>query len=145
MRGNAHQVFDKYQALAREAAASGDRIQAEAYWQYADHYYRLIQTMGGFSHRNNQGWGDGTGEDGQPPQQGQGPGQGQPGQPQGNGNGGYAPAERPNGREEEGGENEPGLGGVAFLQTGRGGPSPSPDPAADDQPEIPEYSPGRRG
>src|SRR6187401_3041894 len=69
VRGNAHQVFDKYQALAREAAASGDRIAAEAYWQYADHYYRVIQTMGGFVPRNNQGWGDGEGEDGQPPQQ----------------------------------------------------------------------------
>jgi len=53
VRGNAHQVFDKYQALAREAAASGDRIAAEAYWQYADHYYRVIQTMGGFVPRNN--------------------------------------------------------------------------------------------
>ena len=37
VRGNAHQVFDKYQALAREAASSGDRIMAEAYWKYADH------------------------------------------------------------------------------------------------------------
>jgi hypothetical protein len=26
VRGNAHQVFDKYQALGREAASSGDRI-----------------------------------------------------------------------------------------------------------------------
>src|SRR5205809_3028492 len=79
VRGNAHQVFDKYQALAREAATSGDRIAAEAYWQYADHYYRVIQTMGGFVPRNNQGWGDG--EDGQPqqgnPQQGN-PQQGSP-------------------------------------------------------------------
>ena len=48
VRGNAHQVFDKYQSLAREAATSGDRILAEAYWQYADHYFRVIQTMGGF-------------------------------------------------------------------------------------------------
>ena len=48
VRGNAHQVFDKYQALAREAASQGDRILAEAYWQYADHYFRMIQTMGGF-------------------------------------------------------------------------------------------------
>src|SRR5438046_4702291 len=75
VRGNAHQVFDKYQALAREAATSGDRIAAEAYWQYADHYFRVIQTMGGFIPRGgNQGWGDGTGEDGQQqgnPQQGQ--------------------------------------------------------------------------
>src|SRR5580704_6143377 len=88
VRGNAHQVFDKYQALAREAAASGDRIAAEAYLQYADHYYRLIQTMGGFTHRNNQGW---EGEEGQQqpgnPQQ-----QGQPNEPQSNGSAnGYAP------------------------------------------------------
>jgi hypothetical protein len=143
VRGNAHQVFDKYQALAREAAASGDRIQAEAYWQYADHYYRLIQSMGGFGHRNNQGWGDGASEEGQAaPQQG---GQGQPNQPSANGNGGYAPNERPNGRQDEPGDSENGLGGVAFLQTGRGGASPNSDPAAEDQPEVPEYSPGRRG
>src|SRR6185369_11282248 len=58
VRGNAHQVFDKYQALAREAASSGDRVMAEAYWQYADHYFRLIQTMGGLMPRNNQGWGE---------------------------------------------------------------------------------------
>src|SRR5260370_19615339 len=67
VRGNAHQVFDKYQALAREAAAVGDRIQAEAYFQYADHYYRVIQTQGGFINRG-QGWNDG-GQDTQDPQQ----------------------------------------------------------------------------
>jgi hypothetical protein len=144
VRGNAHQVFDKYQALAREAAASGDRIMAEAYWQYADHYYRLIQTMGGFTHRNNQGWGDGSGEEGQQanPQQ-----PGQPGQPsQANGNGaGYAQDDRPADRGEDHGEGEPGLGGVAFLQNGRGAPSPA-DPAAEDQPDVPEFAPapGRR-
>ncbi|HEY4166349.1 MAG TPA: DUF4167 domain-containing protein, partial [Reyranella sp.] len=119
VRGNAHQVFDKYQALAREAAASGDRIMAEAYWQYADHYYRVIQTMGGFVHRNNLGWGEG--EEGQQqldnPQQ-----QGQPTSPQPNGeasaSGGYAPEEqrqqnnqqnnRQGDREERGGREERG-------------------------------------
>lgn len=144
VRGNAHQVFDKYQALAREAATSGDRILAEAYWQYADHYFRMIQTMGGFGQRNNQGWGDG-GEDGQsaPQQQGQGGQQG--GQAsQANGNG-HAEGERPSGREEQV-DAEPGLGGVAFLQGGRSAPTDN-DPAADDQPEIPEFTPttGRRG
>ena len=139
VRGNAHQVFDKYQALAREAAASGDRIMAEAYWQYADHYFRLIQAVGGFGQRNNQGWGDG-GEEGQAPQQGQG------GQPQqGNGNG-HAPDER-RGEERRGGgrddqgESEPGLGGVAFLQNGRSAPADN-DPESDDQPDVPEYTPG---
>jgi hypothetical protein len=143
VRGNAHQVFDKYQALAREAAASGDRIMAEAYWQYADHYFRLIQTMGGFGQRNNQGWGDGTGgEDGQANPQQQGQPSGQPQQANGNGHGsGERQAER-----EEHGDSEPGLGGVAFLQNGRSAPSGN-DPAADDQPDVPEFVPaaGRRG
>jgi hypothetical protein len=139
VRGNAHQVFDKYQALAREAAASGDRIQAEAYWQYADHYFRVIQTMGGFSHRNNQGWGEAGEEGGQQ----QGPQQGGPSpQPQQNGNG-YSEGGHQMAQAGETAESEPGLGGVAFLQTGRGAPSPQ-DPAAEDQPEVPEYTPGRR-
>lgn len=223
VRGNAHQVFDKYQALAREASASGDRVQAEAYWQYADHYFRVIQTMGGLLPRNNWGEGGEGSEDGQQ----QAPQQGQPGQPQqpngngGNNNNSYAQADRPNrseggryegsrsegdrsdgahseggrseggrseggrseggrsesgrsegarsegGRSEggrsEGGrsqgnrsqggrsddhgeaEVEPGLGGVAFLQNGRG-TTTDPDPAADDQPDVPEFTPaaGRR-
>ena len=153
VRGNAHQVFDKYQALAREAAASGDRIMAEGYWQYADHYFRMIQTMGGFGQRNNVGWGDG-GEEGQsgPPQQGQ---SGQPNN-QANGNG-YAPDDRAQddrtqdnrapddrgggGGREQRSDGEPGLGGVAFLQNGRPNPTDD-DPAADEQPEVPEYVPG---
>ena len=52
VRGNAHQVYDKYQALAREAAAMGDRIQAEAYYQYADHYFRVIQSQGGLDRKS---------------------------------------------------------------------------------------------
>jgi len=155
VRGNAHQVFDKYQALAREAAASGDRIMAEAYWQYADHYFRMIQSMGGFVQRNNQGWGDGQGgEEGQQanPQQQQG-GQ-QPNPQQANGNG-YAGEHRPGGEQRQGGqgdgrrgeheEAEPGLGGVAFLQSGRGTPgNQDQDPAAEDQPDIPEATPPNR-
>jgi hypothetical protein len=141
VRGNAHQVFDKYQALAREAAASGDRIQSEAYWQYADHYFRVIQSMGGFGQRNNQGWGDGSGEDAS--QAGQQPQQQQP-----NGNGHVIQDERSPNRDdrEDRGEAEPGLGGVAFLQNGRTAASDN-DPGADEQPDIPEYVPGagRRG
>ncbi len=142
VRGNAHLVYDKYQALAREAAASGDRIMAEAYWQYADHYFRVIQAVGGFGQRNNQGWGDGNAEEGQaPPQQGQG---GNP-TPQSNGHGqGEREDRRGGGRDEQG--EEPGLGGVAFLQNGRNA-SGGNDPAADEQPDVPEFTPaaGRRG
>jgi hypothetical protein len=138
VRGNAHQVFDKYQALAREAATSGDRILAEAYWQYADHYFRMIQSMGGFVQRNNQGWGDGPEDGQQPPQQ-----QGQNGQPQQQGNGGQQ-HDRNGPPPQDTREADPGLGGVAFLQSGRG-PSSSRDPAADEQPEVPEFpTSGRR-
>ena len=107
VRGNAHQVFDKYQALAREAAASGDRIQAEAYWQYADHYFRMIQTMGGFGQRNNVGYGDEEGGQQNPQQPGQPGGGQQPGPPPSNANG-HAPGERLGGRGEDLNDPEPG-------------------------------------
>ncbi len=42
IRGNAQQVLDKYQAMARDAAAAGEHIQAEGYWQHAEHYYRIL-------------------------------------------------------------------------------------------------------
>jgi hypothetical protein len=42
VRGNAMQVYEKYQNLARDAFSSGDRIAAESYQQYAEHYYRII-------------------------------------------------------------------------------------------------------
>ncbi len=42
IRGNAHQVYEKYIGLARDALSSGDRIAAETYYQYAEHYYRIV-------------------------------------------------------------------------------------------------------
>jgi len=42
VRGTAMHIFDKYQALARDASSSGDRIAAENYLQHAEHYYRLM-------------------------------------------------------------------------------------------------------
>jgi Domain of unknown function (DUF4167) len=41
IRGNAHQIFERYLALAREATASGDRIAAENFYQHAEHYFRI--------------------------------------------------------------------------------------------------------
>ena len=41
IRGSAHQIFERYLALAREATASGDRIAAENFYQYAEHYFRV--------------------------------------------------------------------------------------------------------
>ena len=41
-RGNASQLLEKYKALARDAQQAGDRVTAEYYLQYAEHYYRVL-------------------------------------------------------------------------------------------------------
>ena len=41
-RGNAPQLLDKYKKLAQDAQHHGDRVQAEYYLQFADHYFRVI-------------------------------------------------------------------------------------------------------
>jgi len=41
IRGNAFQVHEKYLALARDAAGTGDRVAAENYYQHAEHYFRI--------------------------------------------------------------------------------------------------------
>jgi hypothetical protein len=42
IRGSAHQLLEKYLALARGAQTAGDRIAAENYFQHAEHYFRVI-------------------------------------------------------------------------------------------------------
>jgi Domain of unknown function (DUF4167) len=41
IRGSAHQILERYLALAREATANGDRIAAENFYQHAEHYFRV--------------------------------------------------------------------------------------------------------
>ena len=41
IRGSAHQIFERYLTLAREATANGDRIAAENLYQHAEHYFRI--------------------------------------------------------------------------------------------------------
>ena len=77
VRGTATHIYDKYQALARDATSSGDRIAAENYLQHAEHYYRLMmaaqaaaaanqarqpQSQGGGNVQAERNVGDGTGE-----------------------------------------------------------------------------------
>ncbi len=45
IRGTAHQVTEKYLALAKDAAAAGDIILAESYSQHAEHYQRIINSF----------------------------------------------------------------------------------------------------
>jgi len=46
VRGNASQIYEKYQQLARDAASGGDRVGAENFLQHAEHYYRLMIANG---------------------------------------------------------------------------------------------------
>ncbi|MDE2405614.1 MAG: DUF4167 domain-containing protein [Sphingomonadales bacterium] len=41
-RGNAPQLLEKYRKLAHDAHLNGDRVNAEYYLQFADHYFRVI-------------------------------------------------------------------------------------------------------
>ena len=45
VRGTASQVYEKYQALARDAMSAGDRVMAENYQQHAEHYFRILQSF----------------------------------------------------------------------------------------------------
>ena len=45
IRGNAHQVHEKYMNLAREASTNGEVVLAEGYFQHAEHYYRILSTF----------------------------------------------------------------------------------------------------
>ena len=45
IRGTAYQITEKYIALAKDAASSGDRVMAESYLQHAEHYQRIISMI----------------------------------------------------------------------------------------------------
>ena len=45
-KGNITQQYNKYLKLAKDSFSSGDRIQAEYYYQFTDHYYRLMMEFG---------------------------------------------------------------------------------------------------
>jgi len=41
IKGNAIQVHERYQSMARDAISSGDIVKAEYYFQHAEHYHRI--------------------------------------------------------------------------------------------------------
>ena len=45
-KGNITQQYNKYLKLAKDTFSAGDRIQAEYYYQFTDHYYRLMLELG---------------------------------------------------------------------------------------------------
>ena len=44
-KGNTENLFYKYIKMAKEASSAGDRIQAEYYYQFADHYSRNMNDV----------------------------------------------------------------------------------------------------
>jgi len=45
IRGTAFQITEKYQALAKDATATGNTVLAESYLQHAEHYQRVINEI----------------------------------------------------------------------------------------------------
>jgi hypothetical protein len=45
VRGAAQHIYEKYQQLARDASAAGDRVLGENYLQHAEHYFRVLRAM----------------------------------------------------------------------------------------------------
>jgi len=71
VRGTAQHIADRYLQLARDAQSSGDPVTAESYFQYAEHYLRIIaaaqeqmQAQYGYRPPAAGGEEDGDGEEG---------------------------------------------------------------------------------
>jgi hypothetical protein len=67
IRGTAQQLFEKYLQLGRDATGSGDRVMAESYFQYAEHYFRIVGAINQASQQNpqhQQGSQNGQGQNG---------------------------------------------------------------------------------
>ena len=52
-RGNVVQMYNKYLKLAKETFTT-DRVQSEYYYQFTDHYFRLMVELGINIEENNQ-------------------------------------------------------------------------------------------
>ena len=55
IRGTAQQLFEKYLQLGRDASSGGDRVMAESYFQYAEHYFRILNAMNQAAQQGQQG------------------------------------------------------------------------------------------
>ncbi len=53
VRGTAQQLYEKYIQLGRDATSAGDRVMAESYFQYGEHYFRILNAMTQAAQQNN--------------------------------------------------------------------------------------------
>jgi hypothetical protein len=94
VRGTAQQLYEKYQQLARDASSNGDRVTGEAYYQHAEHYFRIISAINQAQGHPPPGQPNGqpngqfvqNGQNGQQPYQNANQGGGQPAGQERNGN-----------------------------------------------------------
>ncbi len=137
IRGNAHQVYEKYIGLARDATSLGDRIAAETYYQHAEHYYRIVNAR-------NDPKPNGDGQSGRRGGNGQveAAGEAAPGnageQPDPAAFNGEQPQEAPPAQDRPAGQGAgKGAGkGHRPRQAKAAEPQPQPDPQPDPQPEA---------
>lgn len=54
VRGNAQTIAEKYLQLARDAVSSGENVNAENYYQHAEHYLRIVSAAQAFNQQNQQ-------------------------------------------------------------------------------------------
>jgi len=54
MSRSAKDRYEHYIALAREKAAAGDRIEAENYYQHAEHYFRSAAALAASTQKASQ-------------------------------------------------------------------------------------------
>ncbi len=45
IRGNVQQLNEKYNSLGNDAASNDDKVLSETYYQFADHYHRLLKEI----------------------------------------------------------------------------------------------------
>ena len=45
IRGNVQQLNEKYNNLGNDAASNDDKVLSETYYQFADHYHRLLKEI----------------------------------------------------------------------------------------------------
>ncbi len=54
VRGTAQQLFEKYLQHGRDSTGAGDRVAAEAYFQHAEHYFRIMNAMAQAAQQSQQ-------------------------------------------------------------------------------------------
>lgn len=54
VRGTAQTVADKYLQLGRDAQSAGDIVTAESYYQYAEHYLRIVAAAQAYTQQQQQ-------------------------------------------------------------------------------------------